>query len=74
MSETSDLGTVDSDASIPSDPAAALATQLEQAAPPPVACDEVGPPSIHMKIIACNQHSHLRGVVSNQAGIRRAKY
>ncbi|KAG8733035.1 hypothetical protein FRC10_000465 [Ceratobasidium sp. 414] len=53
---------VDSGSSTPPDPAAVIATKLEQTAPPPVRCEEVGPPSIRMKIIACNQHGHLRDV------------
>ncbi|KAJ1303459.1 hypothetical protein OPQ81_011647 [Rhizoctonia solani] len=55
-------------ASITPDPGAVLATRLEESAPPPVQCDETGPPSLRMKIIACNQHSHLDGVVRQQDG------
>ncbi|KAG8693052.1 hypothetical protein FRC09_010780 [Ceratobasidium sp. 395] len=68
LSETSDVEPDNSGSSTPADPAAIIATQLEQAAPPPVVCEEVGPPSIRMKIIACNQHGHLRGVIRQQDG------
>ncbi|CAE6537640.1 unnamed protein product [Rhizoctonia solani] len=50
------------------DPGATLATKLEESAPPPAQCDETGPPSLHMKIIACNQHGHLNGVVREKDG------
>ncbi|CEL62446.1 Fructose-2,6-bisphosphatase TIGAR OS=Xenopus tropicalis GN=tigar PE=2 SV=1 [Rhizoctonia solani AG-1 IB] len=50
------------------DPGAQIATQLEESAPPPEKCEETGPPSLHMKIIACNQHSHLNGVVRQKDG------
>lgn len=65
LSETSDEDVINSNSSTPPDPSAVIATRLEQAAPPPVECTEVGPPLIQMKIVACNQHGHLRGVVSN---------
>ncbi|KDN36964.1 hypothetical protein RSAG8_10498, partial [Rhizoctonia solani AG-8 WAC10335] len=58
----------DSDSHLPPDPGAVLATKLEEDAPPPVQCDETGPPSLRMKIIACNQHSHLNGVVRQKDG------
>ncbi|ELU36987.1 histidine phosphatase superfamily domain-containing protein [Rhizoctonia solani AG-1 IA] len=45
------------------DPGAQIATKLEESAPPPEKCEETGPPSLRMKIIACNQHSHLNGVL-----------
>ncbi|KAH7336854.1 histidine phosphatase superfamily [Rhizoctonia solani] len=54
--------------SLTPDPGAVLATKLQESAPPPVQCDEAGPPSLRMKIIACNQHSHLNGVVRQQDG------
>ncbi|KAF8685660.1 phosphoglycerate [Rhizoctonia solani] len=50
------------------DPGAQIATKLEESAPPPEKCEETGPPSLRMKIIACNQHSHLNGVVRQQDG------
>ncbi|KAF8606805.1 phosphoglycerate mutase-like protein [Ceratobasidium sp. AG-I] len=50
------------------DPSAILATEVEKAAPPPTECEEVGAPSIRMKVIACNQHTHLQGVVYTPPG------
>ncbi|KAG9103172.1 hypothetical protein FRC06_011872 [Ceratobasidium sp. 370] len=68
LSETSDEEVVDSGSSTPGDPGAIIATKLEQALPPPVECEEAGPPSIRMKIVACNQYSHLRGVIRQKDG------
>ncbi|KAG8679926.1 hypothetical protein FRC08_016650, partial [Ceratobasidium sp. 394] len=68
LSETSDGDVDDSGSSTPADAGAVIATKVEQAAPPPVECEEVGPPSIRMKIIACNQYGHLRGVTRQEDG------
>ncbi|CUA74412.1 hypothetical protein RSOLAG22IIIB_11210 [Rhizoctonia solani] len=68
LSETSTPNSTHSDPRLTPDPGAILATKLEESAPPPAQCDESGPASLRMKIIACNQHNHLNGVVRQQDG------
>ncbi|CAE7169129.1 unnamed protein product [Rhizoctonia solani] len=68
LSEAPTPSGTDSSSRLTPDPGAVLATKLEEAAPPPARCDETGPPSLCMKIIACNQHNHLNGVVRQKDG------
>ncbi|QRV92546.1 histidine phosphatase family containing protein [Ceratobasidium sp. AG-Ba] len=68
LSKVNSAGVTDSNPGTPPDPSAVIADKAEQAAPPPVKCAEAGPPSIRLKVIACNQHSHLRDVVRQKDG------
>jgi hypothetical protein len=65
MAETSASEAVDSD---PPGPA------VVQTVPSLMECQQVGPPSIRMKIVACNQHSHLDTVVSDTTGVEARAY
>ncbi|KAG8713409.1 hypothetical protein FRC11_012260 [Ceratobasidium sp. 423] len=68
LGDTPNSNGTDPSPSVTPDSGAILATKLEEFAPPPAQCDETGPPSLRMKIIACNQHGHLSGVVRQQDG------
>ncbi|EUC60274.1 histidine phosphatase family containing protein [Rhizoctonia solani AG-3 Rhs1AP] len=68
LSDTPISNGTDSNHRLTPDPGAVLATKLEESAPPPLQCDQAGPPLFSMKIIACNQHSHLNGVVRQKDG------